>query len=218
MVRTLFLAAALLTLGAVPAQAQSLAAQVAAWLGGTYDNTAQQAATAELPEDKRPLPQWNVMVPVDLPEIGDHVFFATSSANAGFDPVQRRYLMVLSDVMGEEAVLLETLNFRDRALAERAGADITALEGLRREDLAGNPECAFILRPLESGEGVTGDMIEMPCPSEVQVQGRSMVVTDTVTITPEEFWFDGKFFFADDMSYAFGNPADEPIRLIRTER
>jgi hypothetical protein len=107
LVAPLLLAAALAATAAQPKKEEVMLGQLVAMLGGSYDNIAQSRASSEHPALKL------LVVPVDAPGVGDHVFYVQEMAADDARRVLAQRLYVLNLVPKREQAIMTQLDFKE---------------------------------------------------------------------------------------------------------
>jgi hypothetical protein len=111
--RTILLSALLMAsldcLAAQPKREEVMLAELTAMLGGSYDNLAQSRASTEHPALRL------LVVPVDAPGVGDHVFYVQEMAADDARRVLAQRLYVLNLVPKREQVIMTQLEFNEPA-------------------------------------------------------------------------------------------------------
>jgi hypothetical protein len=105
----ILLGAALAAAAAQPKKEEVMLAELAAMLGGSYDNLAQSRASSEHPALRL------LVVPVDAPGVGDHVFYVQEMAADDARRVLAQRLYVLNLVPKREQAVMTQLEFKEPA-------------------------------------------------------------------------------------------------------
>ena len=103
------IAAAFAVAAAQPKKEEVMLAELVAMLGGSYDNLAQSRASSEHPALRL------LVVPVDAPGVGEHVFYVQEMAADDARRVLAQRLYVLNVVPRREQVVMTQLEFNEPA-------------------------------------------------------------------------------------------------------
>jgi hypothetical protein len=103
------LVAAFAAAAAQPKKEEVMLGELAAMLGGSYDNLAQSRASSEHPAVRL------MVVPVDAPGVGDHVFYVQEVAADDARRVLAQRLYVLTVVPKREQAIMAQLDFNEPA-------------------------------------------------------------------------------------------------------
>jgi hypothetical protein len=101
------LAAAFAVVAAQPKKEDVMLRELVAVLGGSYDNLAQSRASSEHPALKL------MVVPVEAPGVGDHVFYVQETAADDARRVLAQRLYVLTVVPKREQAIMTQLDFNE---------------------------------------------------------------------------------------------------------
>lgn len=105
----LICAALLVACAAQPKREEVMVSKLVATLAGSYDNIAQSRASSEHPALRL------VLVPVQAPGVGDHVFYVQEMAADDARRVLAQRLYVVNGVPGREQAILTQLDFNEPA-------------------------------------------------------------------------------------------------------
>lgn len=196
-------------------QLQRTLALVSAWVHGGYDNGAQVAAetASRVPDELRHRQMFQIFVPVDIPAIPGHTVYQQASVDGSTDP-DRIWRNGVLQVVPDEAsgtVRLRELNFNEPGRFYNAQWRLEDLTGLTLDDFAWDPGCDFFLTAAPDGSEVRGPV--GTC--QIEMGGQTLTADDEVVITPDEFWFLGRYANADGV-IMWGNASDEHTKLRRT--
>jgi hypothetical protein len=92
-----------------PKREEVMVSQLVAMLAGSYDNIAQSRGSSDHPALRL------VLVPVQAPGVGDHVFYAQEMAADDARRVLAQRLYVVNGVPGREQAILTQLDFNEPA-------------------------------------------------------------------------------------------------------
>lgn len=201
-----------LTGAALPLQEQL--AQFLAWFPGEYDNNEQVwqqredgLAEADLHERIH-----HRFVPVDLPAIGEHVFFVLQTLDDDLDKVYRQRIYVIEPDAAEEALRLTIYRMADEARWRDAWQDPSLLNDLTPDMLTATPGCEVYWR--YNGDDFDGTMKPGACHFFSQRSGKEIYITDTLRLTDSEIWIGDKAEDADG-NYVFGRDKPHINRKVR---
>lgn len=198
---------------------QTLAA-VQQWVAGRYDNAAQVAAdeATSVPDalKHRLMHQLFVPVPVEIPAIPGYLVFQQSSLDGSDDPGRIVRGGLLQFFVDEEAgvVRQRELNFRDLESWKNAWRTPERLRSLTLDAFNVDPGCDFRLRLDDTGERIHGPMPSGTCRIFSAGIGKELSADDAVWITPDGFWFKGRFV-DETGAVMWGNASEEPVKLAR---
>jgi hypothetical protein len=103
------LLASMVAVAAQPKREEVMLAELMAMLGGSYDNLAQSRASSEHPALKL------MIVPVDAPGVGDHVFYVQEVAADDARRVLAQRLYVVNLVPKREQAIMTQMDFNEPA-------------------------------------------------------------------------------------------------------
>ena len=172
---------------------ESVERMMAIW-PGVYDNAAQMAVN-----NVRGFTSWrdgghafirSVVVPVDLPAIGENLLYVEDSLDG--DPTnvfrQRLYKLGVDDDRG--AVGLTLFSFNDPKSVEGAYRNLALLSDLKQSDLRNRPGCEMLFHQL--GDGFSGAFDHGACTTD-----EGLVADNRIFIAPGHYWFSDQFGPAD---------------------
>jgi hypothetical protein len=193
---------------------------IRSWVAGRYDNSAQaerDLATAALPDDKkhRLMHQLFVPVPVEIPAIPGYLVFQQSSVDGSEVPEAIVRVGLLQFLIGEHGTVHQReLNFKDMAGFKNAHRDPERLRTLTLDQVRFDPGCDFLLRLAPSRTEIAGPIQPGACRFFSKGLNKELIADDAVTITPDEYWFLGRFV-DETGAVMWGNASDEPVRMVR---
>lgn len=187
------------------------------WVHGGYDNTAQAAAdvAGNVPDALKHRVMYQLFVPVELPNIPGHTVYQQSSVDGSTDPDRITRSGILQFLPDPETgtVRERELNFKEPTRFHNAHLKPEVLADLTLEDVTWDPGCDFFLSTALDGQEVRGRI--GVCRVPIRGTDKFMTADDEVVITPEQFWFLGRF--KDDAgNIMWGNASDEHVRMLRT--
>ncbi len=113
-------------------------ASLVATLGGSYDNIAQSRASSEHPALRM------MVVPVQAPGVGEHVFYVQEMAADDARRVLAQRLYVLNGVPGREQAILTQLDFNEPGRWRDGHQKRDLFRGLLVQDLRARPGCDLL--------------------------------------------------------------------------
>jgi hypothetical protein len=143
------LAAAVAAGAAQPRKEEVMLAELVTMLGGSYDNLAQSRASSEHPALRL------LVVPVDAPGVGDHVFYVQEMAADDARRVLAQRLYVLNLVPKREQAIMTQLEFNEPARWRDGQLKPELFRALLMQDLRLRSGCdlLWIRKPVDKGAG-----------------------------------------------------------------
>jgi hypothetical protein len=143
------LVAAVACLAAQPKREEVMLAELTAMLGGSYDNLAQSRASSEHPALRL------LVVPVDAPGVGDHVFYVQEMAADDARRVLAQRLYVLTVVPKREQAIMTQLEFNEPARWRDGHLKRDLFRALLMQDLRLRSGCdlLWVRKPAERPKG-----------------------------------------------------------------
>lgn len=209
---------------AAPAEAQTEAENkrileaVATWVHGLYDSAEQAERDLEMgvPDSQQHRLMHQVFAPVDVPFLDGVVIYQQSSIDGSEDPdwIIRRGLLhfYVSPETGQ--VHQRELSFKEEENFVNVHRNPEQLQGLTVEGLTWRTNCDFKLTLEPDGNAVSGPMGFGPCRMENPGSGEDMIAEDKIRITPDEYWFLGRYLDKDG-NIVWGTESDEMNKLKR---
>lgn len=158
------------------------------WFPGEYDNNEQVwqqredgVAQADLHERIH-----HRFVKVDLPALGEHVYFVLQTLDDDIDRVYRQRFYRLEADTEAAAVRLDIFRMPDETRFRNAWQDPSVLAGLDVTALSSTPGCEVYWR--YNGEYFDGTMVDGACRFTSPRSGREIMVADTLRLTDSEIW------------------------------
>ena len=185
-----------------------------AWFPGEYDNNEQvwqqrQDGIAEADLHER---IHHRFVPVDLPTLGEHVFFVLQTADDDLEQVYRQRIYHFEQDAAEEAIRLTIYRMENEAKYADAWREPALLADLDPATLTTTPGCEVYWR--FNGEYFDGTMQDGACHYFSQRSGREIFITDTLRLTDSEIWIGDKAFDAEG-NKVFGRDVPHKNRRVR---
>jgi hypothetical protein len=223
MLRTLFaLAFAALFLDAAQAQTRTPAqalldrdlATFVSWFEGRFDNELQVFFEPDLntPEDARHDRIHSSFRRIDLPAMGEHVFYVEQSANGDPTQVYRQRLYVLRADYARNAIRLDVHTPRDPAPLRAAYRDPTVLTALTPTEAQLAQGCSVFWR--RQGAQFVGADDPGACRIRARDTGRMLMVRNDLVLSEDAIWIRDRASDARGR-HVFGNRAGVPHELRR---
>jgi hypothetical protein len=145
----MLLAASGVAVTAQPKREEIMLAELVAMLGGSYDNLAQSRASSEHPALKL------MVVPVDAPGVGEHVFYVQETAADDARRVLAQRLYVLNVVPKSEQAIMTQLEFNEPGRWRDGQLKPELFRALLMQDLRVRAGCELLWsrKPQEKGAG-----------------------------------------------------------------
>ncbi len=184
------------------------------WFPGEYDNNEQvwqqkeDGLSGEEPHERI----HHRFVPVELPAIGEHVFFVIQTLDDDPAQVYRQRIYRFDTLAEEEAIRLQIFRMADEEQYRDAWQDPSVLEGLTLDALSTQPGCEVYWR--HNGEFFDGIMKDRACHFFSQRSGKEIYITDTLRLTDKEIWIGDKAEDAEG-NYIFGRDEPHVNRKVR---
>lgn len=184
------------------------------WFPGRFDNQEQVAFAEELgiPADAVPEHIHSIFAPVDLPALGQHVYYVQQYMDADPEKIYRQRFYVFSADYAENAVRLDILTPKDAARVKDAHRDSAKLANLTKDDVTSLPGCAVYWR--REGVQFIGGMKKEACRIKSQRSGRTIIVTDDLLLNENEIWIRDTAV-DENGAYVYGNKAGIHHKLRR---
>ena len=191
---------------------------VRSWVYGRYDSSEQVERDIEnkISENLQHRLMHQVFALVDVPFLNGVVIYQQSSIDGSDDPdwVIRRGLLQYFVSPETGMVHQRELSFKDEEEMVNIHLDTHKLDGLTIEDLTWTENCDFKLKMEPSGDAIYGPMDFGPCRIFNDGVGKFMIAEDYVRITPDEFWFLGRYV-DEDGNVMWGTESNEPNKMKR---
>ncbi len=185
-----------------------------AWFPGEYDNNEQvwQQKVDGLEGDALHERIHHRFVPVDLPAVGQHVFFVVQTMDDDPEKVYRQRIYRFAADAAEDAVRLEIYRMEDEERYRNAWQDPSLLADITPDSLSTTAGCEVYWR--HNGEFFDGTMKDRACHFYSQRSGKEIYITDTLRLTDSEIWIGDKAEDADG-NYIFGRDEPHVNRKVR---
>jgi len=184
------------------------------WFEGRFDNDAQVFFADQLgvPEDARHGRIHSIFRPVDLPAVGEHVFYVEQYSNADPADIYRQRLYVFTPSYDTGEIRLDILAPQDAEAIRGAHLDPSRLEGLSADDLIAYPQCA-VFWTFEQNQ-FRGATRRGECRVESRRSGNTLVIEDDLLLTEDAIWIRDRAETAEG-AYVYGNTAGIAHQLRR---
>lgn len=191
---------------------------VATWVNGRYDSAEQADKDYEMgiPDAQQHRLMHQLFAPVDVPFLDGVVIYQQSSMDGSEDPewITRKGLLQFYVSPETGQVHQRELSFKEDAKFFNVHRKPELLKGLSLDDLRWRTKCDFKLVMEAGGQAVSGPMDFGPCIMKSPSSGENIVAEDEIRITPNEYWFLGRYLDADG-NIVWGTESDEMNKLKR---
>lgn len=197
---------------------QKILEAVTSWVSGYYDSSEQANRDIEMnvPDTEQHRLMHQLFTPVEVPFLDGAVIYQQSSIDGSEDPewIIRRGLLhfYVSPETGQ--VHQRELSFKDEEKFVNVHRHPEQLIGLTLDDLTWRTQCDFKLTLEPGGQAVSGPMDFGPCRMENPGSGEDMIAEDKIRITPDEYWFLGRYVDKEG-NIVWGTESDEMNKLKR---
>jgi uncharacterized protein YbjT (DUF2867 family) len=202
------------------ARMEQTLALVQKWVAGRYDNSAQVDAdvASEVPDELKHRLMHQIFVPTDAPQIPGYLVFQQSSADGSTNPDMIIRVGLLQFFADAESgtIRQRELHFKEPEEFHNAHLTPERLATVTLDDFEADPGCDFYLLADELGERVVGPIGERSCRIFSAGINKELVADDEVVITPDEYWFLGRFV-DENGAVVWGNASDEHVQMRRVE-
>ncbi len=175
------------------------------WFEGRFDNFAQ---TVEEKESKAEFPHeqiHSIFHRVNLPNIGENVFYVQQYIDGNEAKVYRQRLYVFAPNKKEKAIELKIYTFPDEKAVLNAHLDQSKLNGLTLDKMDSPKGCEVYWRLKD--DKFEGSMKPNACKVVSKRSGKTLIITDDLFLTKDEIWINDQA--KDDQgNYVFGNKAN----------
>jgi CpeT/CpcT family (DUF1001) len=186
----------------------------AVWFEGRFDNFAQfyddKDSRTEFPHDNI----HSIFTKVELPAIGENVFYVQQYADGDEAKVYRQRLYNFTVNKQEKALQLTIYNFDDEKKYRDSHIDKSKLNGLSMTNLTTVQGCEVYWKMNETRDKFLGYMKPNGCKVVSKRSGKTIIITDDLVLTKDEIWINDQA--KDEQgSYVFGNKAGIHSKLKR---
>jgi hypothetical protein len=203
-----------------PADADATLELIQQWVYGKYNNTAQAEAdtAAELPPEQMHRPMYQLFARVDAPQLDGYILYQQSSIDGSETPAMifRHGLMQYLQDPESGIVRQRELYFKEAEPYKNAHNNPEILVDVTPEQLTWDEGCDFFLTTNNTGNLVSGPLLEGKCILFNQGLQKNMYADDLIEITPTEYRFRGRYIDAEGNTL-WGTESAELNTLIRQE-
>ncbi len=187
------------------------------WFAGEFNNFQQvhQEIETKVPEDLRHEHIHSIFAPVQLPVLGEHVFFVKQYMDGDEQKVYRQRVYHFHVNAKEKAIQLDIYSFANPEDEQRytyAYRDRQSLADLKKEQLTPSPGCEVYWR--RDGDRFIGYMKDKACNFISKRSGRRIFIMDSLQLTRNEIWIRDEAH-DENGAYVFGNKAGIHHKLKR---
>ena len=181
------------------------------WFEGRFDNHWQAREEAELEVEHPHGRIHSIFAPVEMPELGEHVFYVQQYANGNPEDIYRQRIYSFGVDRDEQAIELLIYAPPDPAAVVDAHLDPSKLDGLGPENLKSYPGCEVYWK-RESEDAFIGYTKEGACRVISSRSGRELVISDDLRLTANEIWIHDRAVDGDG-EYVYGHKGGVPHKL-----
>ena len=186
--------------------------QLLEWFGGRFDNY-WQARTDEAEEVEEPHDRiHSIFAPMDLPQVGEHVFYVQQYSDGDPDRIYRQRLYTFAVNDEEKAIELVIYALPDASAARDAHLDPSKLAGLKRWDLQSYPGCEVYWQ--SKGDHFVGFTKPGACRVESRRSGRTLLISDDLYLSADEIWIQDRAVDSEG-NWVYGHKGGIPHKLRR---
>jgi hypothetical protein len=187
-------------------------ATIVQWLDGAWDNSEQWhfAREQNVAEELRNPRVHSIFRKVDLPALGENVFYVQQYLNDDPAKIYRQRFYVFAADYAKQAVRLDILTPKDAEAVKDAHLDPSKLAGMTADAVEATPGCEVYWR--RNGEHFNGAMVKDACRVVSERLGKTIVINDDLMLSETELWINDQA--RDEQGgYVFGNKANEPVKV-----
>ncbi len=182
------------------------------WLEGEFDNSEQYYFEEEMsvPEEERKTRIHMTFKKVDVPAIGENVYYLEQYTENNPENIGRQRLFSFTPDYDNHAIRMEALVFKDAAPYVGAQFDPSKLEGVTRDDMTALGANCNALWTRSAGE-FSATIDPEKCVIESR-RGGSLHISGYFVLTPTSYWTyeSGR---RSDGTYTFGGPTADYLKL-----
>jgi len=193
-------------------------ASIEAWVGGTYDNSAQVAEDKanNLAADEIHMAMHQIVEPVTIEGIDGLTYFQQLTNDGTTDTLLGVGIYQYRPDPETGTVIMRLHMFNDSEQFVNAHLNPTKLEGVSLDDVHSTAGCEFYFSKSEDGSQLKGVMGEPGCYPISRSMGRKIHHFDELIIRPGELWNNARYYDLDG-TQLFGNTTGEYAKQIRIE-
>lgn len=162
---------------AKPSKDEVFLDQLATALAGSYDNLAQSRTDAEHPALRL------MIVPVQAPLVGDHVFYVQEMAADDLRRVLAQRLYVLNTIPRKEQAVLTQLDFNEPLRWRDGQKNRDLFRSLLVQDLRARPGCDLLWQ--REGKGFKAALLNDACRASSRATGETVRVEQRMQLGAE---------------------------------
>jgi uncharacterized protein YbjT (DUF2867 family) len=197
---------------------QRILEAVRTWVRGRYDSAEQVERDLEMdvPETMQHRLMHQLFAPIDVSFADGVIIYQQSSMDGLEDPdwITRKGLLQFYVNPETGNVHQRELAFKDEEKFVNVHRNPELLDGLTLDDFTWREGCDFKLSMNEGGQVVSGPMDFGSCRMQMPGSGEDMVAEDRIYITPDEYWFLGRYLNKEG-EVVWGTESDEMNKLKR---
>jgi CpeT/CpcT family (DUF1001) len=184
------------------------------WFDGRFDNFAQYYNDKENKAEHPHEQIHSIFKRVDLPQIGENVFFVQQYLEGDESKVYRQRLYNFTTDNAEKALKLTIYNFDDENKFRNSHVDPSKLNGLKMANLTTPAGCEVYWKLNKTRDKFEGYMKKDGCKVLSKRSGKTIIITDDLFLTKDEIWINDQA--KDEQgNYVFGNKANIHSKLKR---
>ena len=185
------------------------------WFPGVYDNQEQVYFEGELdvPEDERHGRVRSHFFPVDLPWLGEYVFYVQQDQDDDPSNIYRQRFYRFTIDEERDAARLEIFSPKSPEALVGAHLDPGKLAGLEMDGLTKMPDGCDVFWQRQANQFL-GSMDEGACRIVSQRSGRTIIISDDLVLTEDQIWIRDRAV-DEDGNYVFGNKAGIHHKLYK---
>lgn len=193
-------------------------ASIEAWVGGTYDNSAQVAEDKanNLSADEIHMPMHQIVEPVTIAGIDGLTYFQQLTNDGTTDTLLGAGIYQYRPDPETGTVIMRLHMFNNSEQFVNAHLDPEILEGVSLDDVHSTAGCEFYFSKSEDGSQLKGVMGEPGCFPISRSMGKKIHHIDELIIRPGELWNNARYYDLDG-TQLFGNTTGEYAKQIRIE-
>ena len=191
--------------------------QMLTWFAGRFDNHWQhrEEEAAEEPVEHPHGRIHSIFAPVDLPAVGEHIFYVQQYSSGDPSKVYRQRLYRFHADAASNSVVLTIFAPPDVEAVLDAHLDPSKLEGLTLENLTMYEGCeVYWQRQNRGGEDdhFVGKTKEGACRVESRRSGRTLIISDDLRLDAGQIWIQDRAVDTEG-NWVYGNQAGIPHKL-----
>ena len=192
---------------------------IQAWIGGTYDNSAQIAEdeAKNLPADKGHMPLHQIVEPVTIAGFEGLTYFQQLTNDGTTNTLLGVGIYQFQPDLETGTVKMRFHMFDDAEQFVDAHLNPAKLNGVTLADVHSSDGCAFYFSKNEDGSQIKGVMREPGCYPISRSTGKKIHHIDELIIKPGEFWNNARYYDLDG-NLLFGNSTGEYAKQMRIKQ